>query len=257
MLEIFLLEDPLVWNFPLLAGLIGISALYIVVLRTNPQIKIHRRQPFLFLLSLTLLYLTIGSPVSTIIHLSFSLHMIQMSFLFFVIPPLLLLGIPEAYLPVLKRITIPPFAALITFAFLFFFYHLPVMLTYLSLHLLIHNSYLLLLVLLSFMIWQPIVTDQNKRFALLSGLVLLPACSLLILSGLFGSVTNPFLSGMMANICITPATLNSLNILPLSFNPRADLIMAGVLMMAMHKSALILTTRLKKGILERDLTGND
>ena len=252
----FLLEDPFVWNFPLLAGLIILCAIYIVLLRTYTEIKIYDKQPLLFFLSLTILYITIGSPLSSINHLSFSLHMIQMSLLFFVIPPLFLLSIPEASLLVIKRLNIPFLAALVTFAILFFFYHLQAVLTYLSLHSYIHNSYLLLLMVLSLLIWQPIVTEQNKRFAFLSGIVLLPACSLLILSGLFGSGTNPLLSGMMASLCITPSALNSLSILPPPFNTRADLIIAGLLMMGIHKFALLLTVRLKNKILARDLTGS-
>lgn len=256
MLDIFLFEDPLVWNVPLLTGLIGVCAFYIVLIRTYTEIKIYDKQPLLFCLSLTLLYLTIGSPLSSINHLSFSLHMIQMSLLFFVIPPLFLLGIPEASLLMIKRLNIPFLATLVTFAILLFFYHLQAVLTYFSLHSYIHNSYLLLLMLLSLLIWRPIVTEQNKRFAFLSGIVLLPACSLLILSGLFGSGTNPLLSGMMASLCITPSALNTLSVLPPPFNTRADLIIAGLLMMGIHKFALLLTVRLKNKVLARDLTGS-
>ncbi|MEH7095029.1 cytochrome c oxidase assembly protein [Neobacillus vireti] len=256
MLDIFLFEDPLVWNFPLLAGLIGVYAFYIVLLHTYTEIKIYDKQPLLFFLSLTLLYLTIGSPLSSLNHLSFSLHMIQMSLLFFVIPPLFLLGIPEASLLMIKRLNIPFLAALVTFAILFFFYHFQAVLSYLSLHSSIHNSYLLLLMLLSLLVWRPIVTEQNKRFAFLSGIVLLPACSLLILSGLFGSGTNPLLSGMMASLCMTPTAQNSLSILPPPFNTRADLIIAGLLMMIIHKFAIVLTVRLKNKVLVRDLPGN-
>ena len=256
MLDFFLFEDPFVWNFPLLAGLIGVCAFYIVLIHTYTEIKIYDKQPLLFFLSLTLLYLTIGSPLSSINHLSFSLHMIQLSLLFFVIPPLFLLGIPKASLLMIKRLNIPFLAALVPFAILFFFYHLQAVLTYLSLHSYIHNSYLLLLMLLSLLIWRPIVTEQNKRFAFLSGIVLLPACSLLILNGLFGSGTNPLLSGMMASLCITPSALSSLSILPPPFNTRFDLIMAGLLMMIIHKFALLLTVRLRNKVLARDLTGN-
>jgi len=256
MVDIFLLEHPLVWNIPLLLGLMGIGVIYVVLIRRFTEHKIHHKQPFLFFLSLTLLYLTTGSPLSTLNHLSISLHMLQMSVLFFVIPPLFILSIPETFPPMIQRLNISPLAALFAFAFLFSCYHVQVVLTYLSLHSVIHNSYLILLLLLSFIFWHPIVRKQDKRFAFLSGIVLLPACSLLILSGLFGTSTNPFLSGMMASLCITPSSLSSLHLLPPPFNTRADLIIAGVLMMGMHKFALFLTTRLKNRALSRDFTGN-
>ncbi|MEH7413702.1 cytochrome c oxidase assembly protein [Neobacillus drentensis] len=256
MLDVFLFEGQLVWNIPLMAGLFGIGAIYVALLRSQTELKIHPTQPVLFFLSLFLFYLTIGSPLATLNHLLFSLHMIQMSVLFFVIPPLFLLGIPETNTPVIKELRISPFAALVAFAILLFFYHLQAVLTFLTLNPFIHNSYLFLLLILSFMIWRPIVREQNKQFAFLSGILLLPACSQLILSGLFGSVTNPLLGGMMATLCITPAGLSSLGIFPSAFNTRVDLIIAGVLMMGMHKFALLLTARLKNKVVERDLTEN-
>ncbi|PLS04155.1 cytochrome c oxidase assembly protein [Neobacillus cucumis] len=256
MLEVFFLEDQWVWNLPILSGLIGVGVLYILLLRSFTKLKVHHKQPFLFFLALTLLYLAIGSPLSTLNHLSISLHMIQLSLLFFVLPPLFLLGIPESFPPILYRLNIPPLAALFTFAILFSCYHLPAVLTYLSLHSLIHTSYLLLLMLLSFISWRPIVKEENKTFAFLSGMVLLPACSLLLLGGIFGNAANPFLSGMLEHFCITPSAMSSISVLPAPFNTRADLIMAGVLMMGIHKFSLLLTVRMRKILLERDLTGN-
>ncbi|WP_176541228.1 cytochrome c oxidase assembly protein [Bacillus sp. AFS076308] len=256
MLDVFLIEGQLVWNIPLMAGLFCMGVLYVALLRTHSELKVHPTQPLLFFSSLFLLYLTIGSPLSTLNHLLFSLHMIQMSILFFVIPPLFLLGIPETHTPIIKGISLSPFAALVTFAIMFFFYHLQAVLTFLTLNPFIHNSYLFLLLLLSFMIWRPIVREQNKQYAFLSGILLLPACGQLILSGLFGSATNPLLSEMMASLCITPAGLNSLGIFPSAFNSRIDLIIAGILMMGMHKFALLLTARLKNKVIEHDLTGN-
>ncbi|WP_369293410.1 cytochrome c oxidase assembly protein, partial [Alkalihalophilus pseudofirmus] len=54
----------------------------------------YHRQPFLFFSSLILFYLTTGSPFAALSHLTFSSHMVQMSILFFIFPPLFLLGIP-------------------------------------------------------------------------------------------------------------------------------------------------------------------
>ncbi|MBM7652125.1 cytochrome c oxidase assembly protein [Neobacillus cucumis] len=248
MLEVFFLEGQLEWNIPLLVILIGIGVSYVVLLRIFTDNKIYHQQPVLFFFSLTLLYLIIGSPFSTLNHLSISLHMLQMSVLFFVIPPLLILSIPSNFPPISIAFNIPPTVPLITFAVMFFSYHLQVVLTYLSLHPFIHNSYLILLLLLSFFIWQPIVKKHDQRFAFLSGIVLLPACSLLILNGLLGDSENPLMSGIMSSLCMSPSTLSSLHILPAPFNTRGDLILAGILMMGMHKFALLLTIRLKNKV---------
>ncbi|WP_160722613.1 cytochrome c oxidase assembly protein [Bacillus sp. USDA818B3_A] len=255
MLDVLLLEGQLVWNFPLLSGLVCIGVIYILVIRSSyRQMRFHSKQPFLFFLSLLLLYITIGTPLSVINHVSFSFHMIQMSLLFFVIPPLFILGLPETYSHSIKALNMPSMAALITFAVLLFLYHLPAVLTYLSLHSMIHSSYLLLLMFLSFLIWGRIVMEQNKQFAFLSGLVLMPACGLLIVNGLFGSTANPLLSKIMTTLCLTPSSLNSLH--PALLNTRVDLILAGGMMIFIHKSALLFTTHLKSKVLTRDLTRN-
>src|SRR5699024_5347963 len=47
-----------------------------------------------------------GSPLAAISHFSFSLHMIQMSILYFIIPPIFLLGIPEPLFRQLGKVPI-------------------------------------------------------------------------------------------------------------------------------------------------------
>ncbi|WP_406603749.1 cytochrome c oxidase assembly protein [Neobacillus rhizosphaerae] len=130
------------------------------------ELTLLHKQPLLFLLSLALLILTTGSPLATLSHLSFSLHMIQMSILFFIIPPLLLLGTPELVfqrfvkIPLIHNMKIlcyRPLISLCIFAILFFMYHIPFILTIFSENPTIHNGYLLLLFFLSFSIWRPIV----------------------------------------------------------------------------------------------------
>jgi len=245
------LEGQLVWNIPLLTGLIGLAVLYACLVKIYTNIKIHHKQPLLFFLCLGILYVTLGSPLSALSHLSFSFHMMQMSILYFIIPPLFLLGIPEPFPKIMKRINklfLPPLAALYTFAFLFLMYHLPVVLTFLSKNTFVHNGYLVVLLVMSFIMWRPIVKDQNKRYALLSGLLLMPACVLFILTAFIGGLNNPFLAQMTANLCISPSQLSSLHILPPPFNTGLDQIMAGILMIVMHKFALFVTVRIGKKV---------
>ena len=188
MFSVVWLESYLAWNIPLLAGLICIAVLYGYLLRRVTTLQIYHKQPILLLLGLIFLYLAIGSPLSTISHLSFSFHMVQMSFLFFIIPPFILLGIPVlmfrriwriSIIQKLSKLFIPPMVALITFSLLFLIYHLPIVLKVLSQSLFIHNGYILLLFLLSSSMWWPIATpdpkqrfsrERKKRYAFLSGL---------------------------------------------------------------------------------------
>lgn len=253
------LQGQLLWNTPLLAGLIVAAALYGFLLMNFTNGIIHLKQPFLFFLGLVLLYVTIGSPLSTVSHLSFSLHMIQMSMLFFIIPPLFLLGIPDSWRTKsarLSKLFLSPSAALYTFSILFLFYHLPVILTFLSQHSTVHNGYLLVLLYTSFRMWHPIANGQNKRYAMLSGLLLLPACILFILNASLGEVNNPLLAQMTATFCFTPTELSSINLLPAPFNTRLDQMMAGFLMLGLHKFALIVTMRLGKKVHVQEKRGN-
>lgn len=260
------LEGQSLWNTPLLAFLICIACLYAVLVLSYTKIKLNQKQPLLFFLSLGIMYVTFGSPFETISHLSFSLHMLQLSILYFIIPPLFLLGIPDSFLQHIQNLTIfvrvskifgPPIAALYAFGALFLMYHFPVVLTNISQNTIVHNGYLFVLLLLSIRMWGPIASPdsnkvgskrQNKRYLFLSGLVLMPACLLFILTAFIGGMNNPLLTEFTANLCISPSQLDSLNLLPAPFNTRFDQMFAGILMLGMHKFGLLLTVRLGKKV---------
>ncbi|MDR7237763.1 cytochrome c oxidase assembly protein [Neobacillus drentensis] len=260
------LEGQSLWNVPLLAFLICIALLYVVLVLSFTKIKLNQKQPLLFFLSLGIMYLAFGSPFEKISHLSFSLHMLQLSILYFIIPPLFLLGIPDSFLHYIQNLTLfvrvskfflAPIAALYAFGVLFLMYHFPVVLSTISQNTVVHNGYLFVLLLLSVRMWGPIAapdlnnngsTRQNKRYLFLSGLALMPACLLFILTALVGGMNNPLLTELTANLCISPSQLDSLNLLPAPFNTRLDQMFAGILMLGMHKFGLILTVRLGKKV---------
>ena len=52
-------------------------------------------QSSLFVFAMVLLYLIKGGPLDLMGHLMFYAHMVQMAFLLFIIPPLMILAIPE------------------------------------------------------------------------------------------------------------------------------------------------------------------
>lgn len=257
--EVLLLEGHLVWNIPLLAFLICVTILYACVLMHLTPKKIAYKQPLFFFLGLGLLYLTLGSPLTTISHYFFSSHMVQMSLVFFIVPPFLLLGIPEHVFQRLRKIPViqgmgkrclTPKVALYAFAVLFLMYHLPFILNIFAQNPSLHKGYIVLLFIMSFSMWWPIATpdtgqrfgrEQKKRYAVLSGLLLLPACSLFILNGLLGT-NNPFLSQLTTQLCLSPQA-SPTDLLPFSINTRVDQFMGGVLMLGMHKFGLVLTFR--------------
>lgn len=209
-------------------------------------------------------------------QVSVTLHMIQMSLLFFFVPPLLLLGIPPSLFDVMARgmrrsklpsIHLSPKTSLATFAILLLFYHTPITLTFLVARPLFHTGYLWLLFLLSFGMWKPFASPdpllrlcacKMKRYAFLSGLAITPACLLFIASGFFEGATNPWALQLLAHLC-GPDTLDSFPLLPAPFHAKHDRILAGILMMVLHKSSLVFILKLERTVssifyeaLERD-----
>ncbi len=272
MLYELLLIGEWVWNIPLLMGLAVFSLVYLSFLKLLPDSTAFRKQTLFLLFALATLYLCIGSPFTQFSHLSFSLHMLQMSILYFVVPPLLLLGIPEplfqrtlnlSFLKKISKLPLSPLVSLILFAVLFTSYHLPVVLNFISQHVLLQNSYSFLMFALSLGMWWPLTAPdpkqrlkgkRMKRFALLSGLILMPACLLLILNVLFAQIHNPFLAQITAHICF-PLESSSINILPPFFNSKLDQFIAGVLMLFMHKFSIMTFIRIS-GRLSKEISPN-
>ncbi|MFC0015209.1 cytochrome c oxidase assembly protein [Allobacillus sp. GCM10007490] len=159
------------WNVPLLISLLIVSIVYVYTLKQF--VKTFNKQPILFFVGLIVLYFTLGTPLAAFSHLSFSSHMLQMSVLYFIIPPLILFGIPNilyhrmldiSVFKLIRRLFLPPIVSLIIFAGLLFLYHLPTTLHIFSLNPRFHEIYLVLLFFLSLRMWWPFVlSDQSKE----------------------------------------------------------------------------------------------
>lgn len=261
MFDLLLLEGKLMWNIPLLICLIGIVIVYGFFLHRLTDLKVYHRRPILFFFGLSLLYLMVGSPLTTISHFSFSLHMIQMSILYFIVPPIILIGIPNSLFQTIQKIpnvpklspfVLSPKIALSTFAILFLIYHLPFILTIFSQYTFVHHGYILVLIILSFKMWWPLVSpdpsqrlrhDRLKRYTFLSGILLMPACLLFIVSALMDGTSNPFLTQLTAHLCL-PGDSNSLSLLPYPFHTTYDQVMAGFFMLGIHKMSLVVTSKI-------------
>ncbi|MED4910626.1 cytochrome c oxidase assembly protein [Brevibacillus centrosporus] len=159
------------------------------------------RQKILFVFALILFYAAQGSPISYYgHHYLFSLHMLQQSILYFALPPLVLLAIPEWLLArvfqpkvmrtILNLVTHPLVAALL-FNTLFSFYHVPFIFDAASQNHEWMSVYHIVLLLAAFAMWWPIVSplsDSKKQLAGLkkltyifaNGVLITPACALII-----------------------------------------------------------------------------
>ncbi|WP_164525416.1 cytochrome c oxidase assembly protein [Siminovitchia acidinfaciens] len=241
------------WNMPLLMVLACISVIYCFFIKKD--LKIKPIQPWLFFMCIGLFYLLMGSPLYVISHASFSTHMIQMSILYFVIPPLFLLGIPAGVIQkiktsnILKMLSFSPFIALIIFSILFFLYHLPPVLSFLFSQPAIHAGFNFILLVLSFLMWLPVTAsdtgseDKKKRYSWWSGILLMPACLLFIVNGLISEVNaSPLLNQLILELCIPAGQVDSL--LPFQMNTKIDQVLGGLLMLGLHKVSLMMTFRL-------------
>lgn len=232
------------WNIPLLVLIAGIGVTAQLLLKYMLKAESDSPQIIMLYSSLFIFYLLMGSPLKTLSHLSFSTHMMQMGLLFFFVPLFLLLGLPNKLRKRLNSIpTAFPLTALIIFSALLFLYHMPQMMPFLFEHSSVHQLFILLLFLFSIVILIPMLAPEDKRkvnrYSLLSGILITPACLLLIANGLLdGTNGSPYLSQLAVKLCLPADQMDLL--LPFKINTKIDQIAGGFLMMGLHKFSLML-----------------
>lgn len=165
----------------------------------NGKITLKRKA---FLTGLALLILVKGSPLTSLGHSLFFVHMIQQSILYLAVPPLLLYGLPDSAGYFLNKVHgiraivhffAKPLIALVLFNALFSFYHIPIIFDWLMSNMLYMNIASIILFTASVTMWLPIISPV--AFARLEltplvkmgyifgmGILLTPACALIIFS---------------------------------------------------------------------------
>ncbi|MEI5907993.1 cytochrome c oxidase assembly protein [Bacillus spongiae] len=244
--------QPPEWNIPLFFGFLIISLLYLLLVRLWLKEKPLLIQTLLFYSGLWIIYFLTGSPLAHVSHVSFTFHMIDMSLLFFIVPPMLLLGLPSSMMRGqnslfnrrIRRIW-SPVISLILFACLFFLYHLPFIFDVYSQYPSIHDGYVFIMFLLSIHAWSPLTNStqsfQRRSYAFLSGMILMPACLLFIVNGLLGETTISFLVNVTKH---QMASHSSYLVLPSWYTSQVDQIVAGIIMIAIHKLAMVMTYKM-------------
>ena len=112
-----------------------------------------------------LFYLTKGGPIDLMGHLMFYAHMIQMAVLLFIIPPILIISIPDwlwknlwsKIFSVNFEFLTKPIIILILFNALFSLYHMPIIFDFIKTNIILHELYTGLLMLLALWLWWPLV----------------------------------------------------------------------------------------------------
>lgn len=192
------------WAFfspDLLAVVIALSGVYLYVNRRRPgePPRVSTKQKVWFLTGMLCFYLGWGGPLNILGHFSFMAHMLQMSILFLALPPLVILGVPADWLrKVLKpkwvrkpfNVLSRPLIAIVSFNFLFSLYHLPLLFDPIMSNYALHVFTHLVLEIAAFLMWWPAVCplpEMNRisdlakiGYILLNGVLLTPACALII-----------------------------------------------------------------------------
>ncbi|MFD2614904.1 cytochrome c oxidase assembly factor CtaG [Paenibacillus gansuensis] len=204
-----------------------------------------------------LFYLVQGGPLELLGHLMFTFHMVNMSISYILVPPLILLSVPDWMWRALfrKRFnpkTSPwmhPIFTAVLFNVLFSLYHLPNIHDVIMTNYALHTAYYLVLLIASFMMWWNVIcpvpeynrlTELRKMgYIFLNGLLLTPSCALIIFAGepMYAVYNNPQVWADAMGYCVPgdPAELLKLfqngpasviNLLP----PLDDQQLGGVLM---------------------------
>jgi putative membrane protein len=207
------------WSPYFIAGCVAVFMIYEWIGRKSPVTGMQR---FLFYSGVVVVYSAFGSPLDLLGHLIFSAHMTSMALAYMIAPPLLILGIPTTWWDKLWgwrgwkpwSWTMHPVFSLFLFNILFSMYHFPslhdIIMTIYWLHTLI---YVVLFITATMMWWH--VTPPDPKYARLTdlkkmgyifatGLILSPACVLIIFSGspMYATYSDPSIWMKALGYCV-------------------------------------------------------
>lgn len=192
------------WNLQLNLLFIGLAIVYLLI--TGPlrhkipgTTPVSTSQKLYFMFAIFVSNFAVSSPLDLLAHELFSMHMLQMSLLFIVIPPFLWLGIPEWLIrPVIElngirqvfRFLTKPLIITFLFNGLISLYHVPIIFNaVMESHLLHFLAHLILLIAALCMWWSVVCPvpewDSVKplfklAFIFANGFLLTPACALIM-----------------------------------------------------------------------------
>ncbi|MCP8970276.1 cytochrome c oxidase assembly factor CtaG [Ectobacillus ponti] len=226
------------WSPVFMLFMVGVLVAYFLIIgkyrsRFPNAEKVSGKQVFYFTAGIVLLYLAKGGPIDVLGHIIFSAHMVEMAVLYTVVPPLLLLGMPEWLLQhiisyrgvqlVLNTLG-RPLIALFVFNGMFSIYHIPVVFDPMKQSQWGHPLFLFVMFISALLMWWPVLnplpayqslTDIQKiGYMFANGMLLTPACALIIFASkpLFATYTDPQAWMQAMELCVPAGTLSSLGI---------------------------------------------
>lgn len=257
-----------IWNFGFVAlwnpdiivlcaiMLIGYYALIKVFVKEIPGSEpVSIKQQVLFILGVLVIYIGKGSPVYIMGHILFSVHMVEMTFVYLLAPPLIIMGIPrwayenmlrpKAIRKIFNALTLPV-VTLLLFNGMFTFYHFPIIFDVVYTDKELHALVSIVMFFAALLMWWPILnplpdtkklSDLRKLgYIVLNGILLTPACAYIFLSDtvLYQAFSDPKIWAVVMGFCLPTNTTLDMNVLVAElFNflpPLQDQKFAGVLM---------------------------
>ncbi|CRK80617.1 cytochrome c oxidase assembly factor CtaG [Neobacillus massiliamazoniensis] len=228
-LDIFGFEA--LWSPYFLLILIGLTAGYFVLTTKYRSLfpdsePLTKKQIFLFILSMVLIYIIKGSPIDLMAHLMFYVHMIQMASLVLIVPPIFIVAVPTW---VWRKIFYfgfftKPLIALILFNGLFSLYHVPMIFDHVMQNTWLHAGFSILLFILAIFMWWPLVNLLPEQqtlnglkkvgYIFADGILLTPACALIIFASdpMYATYSDPNAWGQAMSLCVGSSTFSSLKL---------------------------------------------
>lgn len=226
------------WSPYFLAFLLLVTFLYFMVVgpwrtRFTNEGPATRKQKAYFVAGIVLIYISQGSPVDLLGHLLFSAHMIQMAILNLLVPQLLILGIPNWLFDRLFQIRpikatvaflTKPLVALVLFNGLFSLYHVPFIFDLVKSNAFYHAAMTWIIFIAAWMMWWPLVNKmpgwqslsglKKIGYIFADGVLLTPACALIIFAGkpLYATYYDPQMWMESLALCVPAGTLASLHL---------------------------------------------
>ncbi|WP_017753592.1 cytochrome c oxidase assembly factor CtaG [Calidifontibacillus oryziterrae] len=220
--------------FLLIIVLIGLFYIWVVNNRKSRKLQpVSSKQQLLFISALLILYIIKGSPLDLLGHLNFSVHMFQMSILYLVVPPLLLMGFPTRMFEyaldnkVIEKVIVivtKPLFSVVLFNGLFSFYHFPFIFDQVKTNPFLHAVVTVVLFISAMIMWWPILTPikkystlgglQKLAYIFAMGVLLTPACALIIFAEqpLFKTYTDPMVWAKALELCVPNGMLSAIDL---------------------------------------------
>ncbi|MGM8364251.1 cytochrome c oxidase assembly factor CtaG [Virgibacillus sp. W0181] len=203
-LELQIFGFRALWSPYFLLFIISLAVLYHLITGTfrkkfGDNEKPTTKQHVNFYVGLILLYAVKGSPVDLLSHIMLSAHMIQMAVFYFIFPIFIYKGVPvwiwekvvnTKWVKPIFSLLSKPLIALLLFNGLFSIYHIPVVFDFSKTSQLAHSSISIVLIVLAFIMWWPIMAPIKRLdtlnpllkigYLVASAAIITIACALLI-----------------------------------------------------------------------------